>query len=71
MATTLPEKLAKLQRRAVPGPHNITVFETEAPGALEISCSCGERTWTPWGEAHAAEIMALHLWTVGAAEMVR
>ena len=51
MATTLQEKLAKLQRRAVPGRHNITVFETEAPGALEISCSCWGAHLDPMGRS--------------------
>jgi hypothetical protein len=69
--STLNEKLFKLQRRPVPGRHHITIIETEAPGALQILCSCGETCWTPWGEAHAAEITALHLWAVGAVNLVK
>ena len=67
--SSLASKLAKLQRRSVPGPHDIRAIETECPGAIQIECSCGETTWTPWGEAHAAEITALHLWAVGAVEL--
>jgi hypothetical protein len=67
----LEERLKGLRRRPVPGVHDVHVYETEAPGAFGIECSCGARTWTPWGEAHAAEITALHLWSVGAVELER
>ena len=47
--------------------HNIACIEdTECPGVFEISCECGEQTWTPWGAAHAEEIAKLHLWAAGA-----
>jgi hypothetical protein len=63
------ERLAGLRRQPVGGRHNVSTIETEAPGAFEITCSCGAQTWTPWGEAHAAEITALHLWAVGAVDL--
>lgn len=47
--------------------HNIACIESEeCPGVFEISCSCGEQTWTPWGADHAEEIAKLHLWAAGA-----
>jgi hypothetical protein len=51
----------------LPGPvrHHIAVIETECPGVMEISCTCGEQTWTPWGAAHAQEIADVHLWANG------
>ena len=55
--SSLASKLAKLQRRSVPGPHDIRAIETECPGAIQIECSCGETTWTPWGEAHAEVLL--------------
>ena len=77
--STLQSKLDKLKRQPVPGPHHITVIEggsaehdgEKCPGTFEIRCSCGEVTWTAWGEAHAAEITALHLWATGTTELVR
>jgi len=63
------DRLRGLRRRPVGGVHDVTVFETEAPRVLEIRCSCGEFTMTFWGEAHAAEITALHLWSVGAVDL--
>lgn len=49
------------------GRHNIALIEdTECPNAFEVSCSCGEQTWTPWGEDMATELAQLHLWSVGA-----
>lgn len=47
--------------------HNIACIESaECPGVFEISCTCGDQTWTPWGAAHAEEIAKLHLWAAGA-----
>jgi hypothetical protein len=45
--------------------HLVNCIEAEVKGVFEISCSCGETTWTPWGEAHATEIAELHLWARG------
>jgi hypothetical protein len=49
------------------GRHSVSLIEdTELPHAFEVSCSCGEQTWTPWGEEMATELAAMHLWEVGA-----
>lgn len=45
--------------------HLVNCIEQEAPGVFEIRCSCGQTSWTPWGEAHAGEIAEIHLWMVG------
>jgi hypothetical protein len=78
VVSTLQEKLDKLKRRPG-GDHHMTVIEggsaehdgEKCPGTFEIRCSCGEVTWTAWGEAHAAEITTLHLWATGVADIVR
>jgi hypothetical protein len=52
--------------RVRPGPvHLIHCIEAEVRGVFEIKCSCGEVTWTPWGEASATEIAEIHLWARG------
>jgi|HubBroStandDraft_6_1064221.scaffolds.fasta_scaffold242811_4 hypothetical protein len=56
------DRLDALKRNAVGGDHHIDIIEAEAPGVIELVCSCGARTWTPWGEAHAEEIASIHLW---------
>lgn len=47
-----------------PGPHRIACIEVD-DGIFEISCTCGEQTWTPWGQAHAEEVARLHCWVTG------
>jgi hypothetical protein len=59
------DRLEALKRNAVGGDHHIDIIEAEAPGVMELVCSCGSRTWTPWGEAHAEEIASIHLWANG------
>jgi hypothetical protein len=54
-----------LLRRAA-GRHNIVCIEADCPGVFEITCSCGQQSWTPWGRAHAEECARVHLWAVGA-----
>lgn len=55
--------------------HKIVLSEQDAPRTFEVRClachnpfphercvaGCHRVTWTPWGEAHAKEIAALHL----------
>jgi hypothetical protein len=46
--------------------HQVIVSaEGDAPGVFQITCSCGARTWTPWGEDHAGVIAELHLQDMG------
>jgi hypothetical protein len=56
----LPKPDFNAQRR--PGPHVLILdgSNQDAPGVYEIRCSCGEVTWTPWGEEHAVEIAEIH-----------
>lgn len=57
--TTDPRNYAKVSR------HQVAIIETECRGVFEISCRCGEQTWTPWGLEHAKEIARLHYWVTG------
>ena len=58
--TTNPANYTKVSR------HQVAIIETGCRGVFEISCRCGEQTWTPWSIEHAKEIARLHLWVVGA-----
>lgn len=40
--------------------HQLTLIAQEAPGVFDVRCSCGDHTWTPWGEEHALEIAEMH-----------
>ena len=60
------ERIAGLTRRPDGRRHHVDIIEQELLRAYEIRCTCGTQTWTPWGAAHAHEIAALHLWSVGA-----
>jgi hypothetical protein len=50
----------------------ILVPDENCPNVFDVFCTCGAGPAnTPWGEAAAAEIYAIHLWRVGAIKDIR
>jgi hypothetical protein len=45
--------------------HEVAITDSEMPGHFHLSCTCGWRSRTYYGEEHAAQLIEQHFRSVG------